>query len=101
MNRGVALLLGLITVLPIASICYMSWFSVSDEQRDLLWSLDGALVFLGFIAFYMVYLFRTSHVPRSKRALWAVVLVLGHVFAMPVFWYHYVWKPNRGGGSAS
>jgi hypothetical protein len=45
------------------------------------------------IATYIVYLFKTTHVPADKRALWAVVLFLGNMLAMPFFWYLYVWRP--------
>jgi hypothetical protein len=49
------------------------------------------------LAIYMVYLFRTSRVARDKKALWAVVLFLGNMVAMPVFWYLYIWKETEEG----
>jgi hypothetical protein len=42
--------------------------------------------------FYIVYLFKTDKVRQDKKALWAVVIFLGNMIAMPVFWYLYVWK---------
>ena len=58
----------------------------------------------GLIAFYLVYLFRTDVVPRDKRALWAVVLILANLLATPFFWYHYMRPeaplPTRPGGLA-
>jgi hypothetical protein len=44
------------------------------------------------LAIYIVYLFRTNRVAQDKKALWAVVLFLGNMIAMPVFWYLYIWK---------
>jgi hypothetical protein len=44
------------------------------------------------IVIYIVFLFKTDAVPQDKKALWAVVLFLGNVIAMPVFWYIYIWK---------
>jgi hypothetical protein len=49
------------------------------------------LVFI-LIAIYIVHIFRTDAVSQDKKALWAVVIFLGHVFAMPVYWYLYIWK---------
>ncbi len=49
-----------------------------------------ALTF-GLTVFYIVYLFKTDRVRQDKKALWAVVLFLGNVIAMPVFFYLYVW----------
>ena len=55
---------------------------------------------------YIVHLFGTDRVPQDKKALWAVVLFLGHMIAMPVFWYLYIWRepdaetperPGQGG----
>jgi hypothetical protein len=50
------------------------------------------LFIVGLTVFYVVYLFRTERVPQDKKALWAVVLLLGNVFAFPVFWYLFIWK---------
>jgi hypothetical protein len=41
---------------------------------------------------YIRYLFKTDTVPKDKKALWAVVLFLGNMISMPIFWYLYVWK---------
>jgi hypothetical protein len=50
------------------------------------------LFIVGLTIFYVVYLFRTERVPQDKKALWAVVLLLGNMFAFPVFWYLFIWK---------
>ena len=52
----------------------------------------SSLNFLGLWVFYIVYLFKTDRVPKDKKALWAAVIFLGHMFAIPVFWYFYVRK---------
>jgi energy-coupling factor transporter transmembrane protein EcfT len=44
------------------------------------------------VAFYIYYLFKTDKIPQDKKALWAAVLFLGNIFAMPVFWYLYIWR---------
>ena len=49
--------------------------------------------------FYIVFLFKTDRVPQDKKALWAAVLFLGNMLAMPVFFYLYVWPdewPRKG-----
>ena len=43
----------------------------------------------GLIA-YVVDSLRSPRVPDQKRKLWAVVLVLGHFFAQPFYWWRYV-----------
>ena len=53
------------------------------------------------LVIYIVYLFRTSRIEQDKKVLWAVVLFLGSIIAMPVFWYLYMWKAlEQGAGGA-
>ena len=47
------------------------------------------------LAIYIIHLFKTPLVAADKKALWAVVLFFGNMFAMPVYWYIYIWKPLR------
>lgn len=44
------------------------------------------------LAFYGTYLFKTDRIPADKKALWAVVLFMANMMAMPIFFYVYVWK---------
>lgn len=46
----------------------------------------------GLIIFYIIDIFKTNRVDNDKKALWAVVIFLGNIFAMPVYWYLYIWK---------
>jgi len=46
----------------------------------------------GLMAFYIVHLFKTERVSTDKKALWAIVLFMGNMFAMPVYWYLYIWR---------
>jgi len=55
---------------------------------------------LALAIFYIVYLYKTDRVAQDKKALWAVVLLLGNFFAMPVFWYLYIWHEPTGAEKA-
>jgi hypothetical protein len=79
-------------------------FSGKTPSKDvfdffpLVFIMHFAVIFLSFglIAFYIYYLFKTDRVEKDKKALWAVILFLGTFFAMPVFWYLYIWRePNN------
>ena len=56
----------------------------------------------GLLVVYIVHVFRTDRIAQDKKALWAVVLFLGNVIAMPVYWYLCIWRepgqPARGEG---
>ena len=70
------------------------------------------LVILALMVFYIVNVFKNNRVENDKKALWAIVLFMGGMIAMPIYWYMYIWKEapvfsNRnpeqlvGGDSAS
>jgi hypothetical protein len=44
---------------------------------------------------HLVWLFRTRGLTGAGKALWAVALLVGSVFAMPAFFILHVW-PDRG-----
>ena len=47
---------------------------------------------MGLMVFYIVNVFRNDRVEKDKKVLWAVVLFLGNMLAMPVYWYLYIWR---------
>jgi hypothetical protein len=47
------------------------------------------------IAFYIFNVFKNDRVEKDKKVLWAVVLFMGNVIAMPIYWYLYIW-PDHG-----
>lgn len=46
---------------------------------------------LGLTVIYIINVFRNNRVAQDKKALWAVVIFLGNIVAMPVYWYLYIW----------
>jgi hypothetical protein len=46
------------------------------------------------LVFYVSHLFRNDRVDKDKRSLWAIVLLLGSIVAMPIYWYAYVWTQD-------
>ena len=110
MTKAKALLFGGLTVWPIIYIflffvvVLLQIFMMSlatqapPEEIPLFFKIIFPLHFLtmiwivSLIAFYIWHIFRTDLVPQDKKALWAVVIFLGNVLAMPVYWYLYIWK---------
>ena len=50
------------------------------------------LLILGLTIFYMVNVFKNDRVDKDKKVLWAVVIFMGNMIAMPVYWYLYIWR---------
>ena len=49
----------------------------------------------GLLIIYIINVFKNERVDKDKKALWAVVLFLGNMFAMPVYWYLYIWREPK------
>jgi hypothetical protein len=41
---------------------------------------------------YIVNVFKNDRVDKDKKVLWAIVLFMGSMIAMPIYWYLYIWK---------
>jgi len=105
MNKTQALALGVLTLWPVVYVmlfmslmAYMVIFSTSGSMPPFLGlifvlHLSTMLEVFVLLVFYIVHLFKTTVIPVEKKALWGVVLFLGNVLAMPVYWYLYVWSP--------
>jgi len=103
-SKFTATLIGFFTLLPVAYIFF--FFAVmiiavshagapNQGSFVFLFVMHFAVIILSWclMGFYVYFLFRTDHVKQDQKALWAVVLFLGNMLAMPVFWYLYIWKP--------
>lgn len=56
--------------------------------------LHGITIFWigALLVFYIRNVFKNDRVQKDKKALWAVVLFMGNMIAMPIYWYLYVWR---------
>lgn len=108
MSKTAKLLLGLVTIWPFAymilffiTIVSLAFFGRGSEPAVgppplialiLPLHLLTMLVIMALTVFYMVNVFRNERVVKDQKVLWAVVLFLGNVLAMPIYWYLYIWK---------
>jgi hypothetical protein len=103
MNKSAKLLLGAASVWPpIYMLLFMvvavySIFSRGSEPPAI-WALIiplhilTILLSIGLMIFYMVNVFRNDRVNKDMKVLWAVVLFMGAIIAMPIYWYLYIWR---------
>ncbi len=107
-NRKIAI--GILTLWPIIYIFMFMFYTLAmifmDMQGSQGWRpklffiifiLHYFTIFcvFGLIGFYLYYLFKTDKVPKDKKALWAALIFLGNMFAMPVFWFLYIWNEPK------
>ena len=117
MSKTVKLLLGLVTIWPFA---YLILFFITIISMILFVGSGGGgpgsgppplivlifplhlltmLVIMALTVFYIVNVFRNERVVKDQKVLWAVVLFLGNVIAMPIYWYLYIWKDGQPAGA--
>ena len=116
LSRPLKFLIGALTLCPVVYLVFFFVIMIAGVFRarprgpesmpidfELLFALHLATMLLVFalIAFYITFLFKTQVVSQDKKALWAVILFLGNMIAMPIFWWLYVWPelPSAQSGS--
>lgn len=99
MTRPTALAAGIAALAPLAG--FVATFFVGWDWFSSL----AVAVFAGgwLVTFaFMAYALASTAVPKGKRGLWAAVLFLGNMFALPFFWFWYIWRAsdrNAGPGT--
>ena len=107
MSKPVRLVLGIATLWPLAYLLIFMGFVFSmllrgnsqpQGGRDLPSGVIAIFVLHGItivwlwvlLAIYIYNVFHNDRVDKDKKALWAVVLFLGNMIAMPIYWYLYI-----------
>lgn len=107
MSKTLKLLLGIVTFWPAAymvlffGFIFSTIFFISGGDGENLGPPFAIIFILHFLTmlviaaltvFYIVNVFRNERVEKDKKVLWAIVLFLGNVVAMPIYWWVYIWK---------
>ena len=62
----------------------------------LIWFLVvGNLYVLLLFLIFMMYLGRMKEIDNEKKWLWRGLMFFGHVIAIHIFWYFYIWKEDK------
>lgn len=71
-----------------------SSMNMDESNFGFIMKLHMATIFHSYclVAGYIYYIVKTNVIPKSKKTLWAVIVFLGNMIAMPIFWYLYIWK---------
>ncbi len=107
-SMKVATLIGCLTILPCAYIVLFflailgmvsGFIDPSEATFVRLFFMHFGMILVSWclVGFYVVHLVSRSDVDSNQKALWAVVLLLANLFAMPFYWYLHIWKPASAG----
>jgi hypothetical protein len=103
MKKSSKILLALATIWPFFyMILFMgvvvSSFFMGGNEPGFIWAVViplhilTMLSIMGLTIFYMVNVFRNDRVNKDMKVLWAVVIFMGSIIAMPIYWYLYIWR---------
>ncbi|MCM3872602.1 MAG: hypothetical protein ND895_18120 [Pyrinomonadaceae bacterium] len=67
---------------PLVPLAFVSFFAVH---------MLTILLSMGLMAFYIVRVFKTP-LEEAMKIMWTVLICTVGIFAMPVFWYLYIWR---------
>lgn len=118
MKKSIKILLGLATLWPFlymilffvfvfSSIFFMRGPAGAEAGPPLFFVVFFALHLftmlwiMALTIFYMVNVFKNDRVDKDKKVLWAVVIFMGNLIAMPIYWYLYIWKEAPAGSLPS
>src|SRR6266851_4214923 len=111
MTKPAKVLLGIVTIWPaiymaffFMAVCllFASFLGVPSEGGypgrllGILFPLHLGTILgiVGLGCFYIYHLFKNDLIDQDKKALWAVILLMGNMISMPVYWYLYIWRDN-------
>jgi hypothetical protein len=108
MGRFGKLVLGFVTIWPFLYIFVfitffiMTFFGmVTGSHGDgiplsfkIVFPMHAMTMLIGFILIfvYIVLALKNEHLEGNAKLIWVLVLFLGNMFTMPIFWYLYVWN---------
>jgi hypothetical protein len=110
MSKSVKLIIGILSIWPFVYILMFFGFAIylmtifslpGDAQPNLAYSSIFIIHILtiietfGLITFYIINVFRNDRVNKDMKILWAIVLFLGSMIAMPIYWYLYIWRKPK------
>ena len=98
MNKITKLIIGIITLIPfIYMIMFFLNLSTDTIDFDLMFKLHiGTMVIIvGLFIFYISNIYRTERIPNDKKTLWVVIIFIGQIIAMVIYWYLYIWTEPK------
>lgn len=108
MKKTGKLLLLFVTLYPIVYLIYfitaiMNMMMTLDDPASVggvfpmlfMMHLIAMVGVIALITFYIVHAVRNRALANETRIIWVLLIFLGNMIAMPIYWYLYIWKPQE------
>jgi len=109
MTKGQKLFLGIASVVPVIYVLALIFTPLKETFSLDLTSPntpDWIIYFTAFnflmylyigllTAFYLIHLLGNPDMKREEKITWALLLIVGSVFVIPVYWFLKIWRYDR------
>jgi hypothetical protein len=109
MKKTLKILLGIVTIWPFLYMLIFFAFFIymfmgisrgGNIDEKMFWSIFPVhiltmLISMGLLTYYIVNLYRSNRMNKDTKIIWAIVLFMGNMIAMPVYWYLYIWREPK------
>jgi hypothetical protein len=108
MKKSNKIILGILTIWPILYIfifmayIFLSTFlafnssNANDTMPDFfiifILHFFTILMSMALLIYYVINIFKNDRVKSDQKALWAIILFVGNMIAMPIYFYLFIWK---------
>jgi hypothetical protein len=82
-------------ILPKSAKMHAVTGSIKLNSFDIGYLVIGNLYVLIVLVCFLIYLSRLNNFEKGKKWLWRGLMFFGHVIAIPIFWYFYIWKETN------
>ena len=108
MIKASKILLGIGTFLPILfiTIIWIYFFlvyplQVLGEKNVIIFRVIPigttaiAVIIVVLLTYYIIQVLRNQSLDRDKKVLWIIGMLIGHIIALPIYFYLYIWKDKK------
>lgn len=55
----------------------------------------GMLLYLGTLGIFITDVFNNNKIEKDIKVVWVIILFVGNLVAIPIYWYLYIWKTGK------
>jgi hypothetical protein len=86
------LLAGFLPIVFIFAGAYIVMFTKISDSVAFFFGIMFYVSIAALIIFYIYDVFHNHTVANDQRVLWTLLLIIGHIFVFPFYWYFHIWK---------
>jgi hypothetical protein len=91
-SKILILLAGFLPIVFIFAGAYIVIFTKISDSVAFFFGIMFYVSIIAMIVFYIYDVFHNHTVANDQRVLWTLLLIIGHIFVFPFYWYFHIWK---------